>query len=103
MPKTSLLAAVTHELISNQQFDDWADLTEAVKCMCASLKIPYDAGTITAAVRLVERTRPVFRERPRPRNPRHVERPDTVDPIGKDEAAQIIARLQAMIDHAKTA
>ena len=60
MPNEKLIAAVVHELVEFRQFDGWAEITDAVKVQCARLRIPYDSGTITAAVSLVERTRPVF-------------------------------------------
>jgi hypothetical protein len=61
MPNEKLIAAVVHELVTARQFDGWADLTDAVKARCARLRIPYDSGSITAAVTLVARRRQVFR------------------------------------------
>jgi hypothetical protein len=60
MPNEKLIAAVVHELVEFRQFDGWAEITDAIKTRCARLRIPYDSGAITAAVSLVERSRPVF-------------------------------------------
>jgi hypothetical protein len=94
MPNTKQIAAVVHELVAAQLFDDWVGLSEAVKGRCATLRIGYDSGSITDAVKLVERSRPVFVQTRRPvRNPQHVERDDDARPLSRHEAADLYARL----------
>ena len=58
--KGGVVAAVVHELLKVEQFETLADLSEAVKCRCAALRLPYDAGAVSEAVRWVQRSRPVL-------------------------------------------
>jgi hypothetical protein len=60
MPNEKLIAAVVHDLVAARRFYGWADLTDAVKARCAQLRIPYDSQSVTDAVSLVARRRPVF-------------------------------------------
>jgi hypothetical protein len=80
------------------------DLSEAVKDRCVALHIAYDSGTITEAVKLVERTRPVFVPLRRAMvNPRHVERIDEdVRPLSRAEAADLYTRLCAAVVREQT-
>lgn len=94
MPNAKQIAAVVHELVAAQLFDDWVGLSEAVKGRCATLRIGYDSGSITDAVKLVERSRPVFvPARPAVRNPQHVERVDDARPLSRHEASDLYVRL----------
>jgi len=54
---TKRLAAVVHDVVMHERFATAADLKEAVKQRCARLRLPYDSGTLAAALDLVERTR----------------------------------------------
>jgi hypothetical protein len=97
MPNAKQIAVVVHELVAAQLFDDWVGLSEAVKGRCATLRIGYDSGSITDAVKLVERTRPVFAsaKHVRASNPQHVERVDDARPLSRSEAADLMGRLYA--------
>jgi len=86
---TRLLAAIVHDVIDRDGFTTIADLADAVKARCARLRIPYDAATITAAIALVARTRPVLEPTPG--------RPETIavdpSPISTADAKAILRRL----------
>src|SRR5262245_25521513 len=62
--KTPVIAAVLHELLKAESFDTIPDLKEALKCRCATLRIPYERNLISEALDLVERTRQVVHEKP---------------------------------------
>ncbi len=98
MASNGVIAAVVHDVLAAEKFDAVADLSEAVKCRCASLKIPYDAGAVTEAIQLVERTRPVVATGIRPlKRVEHLERLDDVQPISRAEAADLWPRLVAAL------
>ena len=63
-----VVAAVIHELLKVDTFPNEGTLAEAIKARCASLRIPYDSGTVGAAMVLVGRTRPLVE--PAPAQPR---------------------------------
>jgi hypothetical protein len=97
MASMGVIAAVIHDVLTAEKFDAVADLSEAVKRRCATLKIPYDAGTVTEAIQVVERTRPVVApmgiKRIKP-----LERvDDDVRPITRAEAAELWPRLVAAV------
>jgi len=99
-PNVKLIAAVVHELVATDVFDDWVSLSEAIKARCAMLQIAYDSGSITDAVRLVERSRPVLRtQQPARTNPHHVERVDDARPLSRTEATDLYRRLS--VAHAR--
>lgn len=58
----AVLVPVIHELLNTERFATFPDLIETVKCRCARLHIPYDAGAISAALDVVSRTRPLLRD-----------------------------------------
>lgn len=60
MATQSVITAVVHELLKREQFTTYADLSETVKARCARLRLRYDAGAVSDAIRVVERTRPVL-------------------------------------------
>jgi hypothetical protein len=99
MASAGVIAAVVHDVLTAEKFESVADLSEAVKRRCATLKIPYDAGTITDAIHLVERTRPVVAMGITPlRRITHLERiDDDVRPITRAEAADLWPRIVAAV------
>jgi hypothetical protein len=99
MARNGVIAAVVHDVLTAQNFEAISDLSEAVKCRCATLKIPYDAGAVTEAIRQVERTRPVVAPGLRPlKRVEHLERlDDDVKPISRTEAADLWPRLVAAL------
>jgi hypothetical protein len=94
MAASPVISAVIHDLLNRQSFDDFSDLCETVKCRCAVLKIPYDSGSVTDALSLVARTRPLLRQ-PAARRMWHVEQADDSRPLSKAEAADLWPRLLA--------
>jgi hypothetical protein len=92
MASGNLIAAVVYDVLQRESFTALADLAEAVKGRCAALHLAYDAGLVSEALHLVERTRPLLGA-PRVTNPRHVERIDTVVPLSRAEAADLCRRL----------
>jgi hypothetical protein len=92
--KGRLLARLARVLLARETFETLTDLTEALKCECARLKIRWTNDDISAAYRLIESNRPlpgtVLR---RPTNPQHVERDDDARPLSRHEAADLYARL----------
>jgi hypothetical protein len=100
MAKVGLIAAVIHDVLTAEKFDAVADLSEAVKRRCATLKIPYDAGTVTEAIQVVERTRPVVAPMgiKRIKRIKPLERvDDDVQPITRAEAADLWPRVVAAV------
>jgi hypothetical protein len=102
MASAGVIAAVVHDVIQAEKFETLSDLADAVKCRCALLKIPYDAGAVTEAIQLVERTRPVVAAGVKPIRPikrfEHIERlDDDVRPITRAEAADLWPRLVAAV------
>src|SRR5262245_43231293 len=55
--KHPIIAAVLHELLKRESFATYPDLKEALKCRCATLRIPYEQDKISEAPDLVERNR----------------------------------------------
>lgn len=88
---TGVIAALLHELLKRGTFATAADLKDAVKARCAVLRIPYDSGTIAEAIDSVERTRRTLPDPlPRVTNPKHIERPDEVRPMTREEASSLL-------------
>ena len=72
-----LLATVVRQLLKVEQFETLADLTEALKCRCATLRIPWTNDAITDAYHLIDTNTPLLkRSRPAP-----VPDPDPVAPV----------------------
>jgi hypothetical protein len=92
MATQSVITAVVHELLNRESFATYVDLAETVKDRCAKLRLPYDAGRVSDAIRVVERTRPVLHTHRAVANPRHIERIDA-RPVSKADATRILARL----------
>jgi hypothetical protein len=57
--KNPVLAALVHELVKVERFETLSDLSEATKVAAARLKIPYGPTSISEALALVARTRPL--------------------------------------------
>lgn len=90
MHTEKVITAIVHELLNAYRFASYFDLVDTVKWRCAKLRIPYDAGVITDAIRVVERTRPLFPPAAR----RRVERaPAPGRVISRAEATRILERL----------
>jgi hypothetical protein len=93
-PRGRLLARLVRTLLARETFETLTDLTEALKCECARLKIRWTNDDISAAYRLIESNRPLPGAPPRRVNPQHVERvDDDVRPLSRHEAADLYARL----------
>src|SRR5262245_49634452 len=93
MCRSPVLVALLHEMLNEQTFDQFADLTAELKCRAARLRIPYDASRITVAFCAVAQSGPLLRPAPRTREPE----PDP-KPITRDEATDLLARLFALED-----
>ena len=93
------LAALTHAIVARSgPAASYAELKGAVADQAARLRIPYDAGTVTAAIALVERTRPVLEPLPMLAR-RAVERPPEPAPDpSREEASRIVADLLARFE-----
>jgi len=91
MASQSVITAVVHELLKRESFSTYVDLAETVKDRCAKLRLPYDAGRVNDAIRVVERTRPCVTQQP-VAYPRRRER-DAVRPVSKADATRILAGL----------
>jgi head-tail adaptor len=86
-----LIARIVRTLLASEHFDSLADLTEALKCRCARLRIRWTNDDINAAYRLIASNTPLPGAL-LPRRTFHVERePDGV--ISHTEAAAILERL----------
>ncbi len=91
-PKTTVLAALAHDVVRRAQpFDSWADAAEALKQAAAVRKVHYDVEQVTEALRLVARTRPVFRHDDRLGVPRRPAPRDEARPYSRDEAVAFLA------------
>jgi len=91
-PRTDVIAAITHDVLSDRQFTTESDLVEAVKCRCARLHVPYDSGRVLAAITLVARTRPVVVP---PARPARLGPPEAFTfAVGRAEAAEIMAMIR---------
>jgi hypothetical protein len=103
MASAGVITAVVYDVVNAEKFETLSDLADAVKCRCATLKIPYDAGAVTDAIYQVERTRPVVVPGLRPiKRFEHLERlEDDVRPITRAEAADLWPRLVAAVQRAQ--
>ena len=57
--KGRLVAKLTRELLQRESFDGLPDLTEALKCRCARLRIRPSNDDINDAYRLIESNTPL--------------------------------------------
>lgn len=90
--RSSVLAAVVYDVLARESFETAADLSEAVKCRAARLRIPYDGAGVTAALETVARSRPLLREREGVRLTPGTLRP--AEPgVSRADAAAILAGL----------
>lgn len=87
-----LLAKLTRALLRAETFESLPDLTEALKCRCATLRIRYSPDDITDAYRLIRSNTPLPGDPERP--PILVERPPEPDLFPRHEAADLLARLR---------
>jgi hypothetical protein len=98
--RPSVIVALIHELLNAERFAVHADLCEVVKCRCARLRIPYDAGRICAALDIVERTRPLLvvdgpRIAPAPRRDVHT------FTVSRREAAELMNLIRQRLARAR--
>lgn len=93
-PGTKLIVRVLQDLVRTEHFEDYADLSEALKRRCAKLKIRYDSGLISDAIDRLERggKTPLIA---RPRRPRLVERTPDYVPLSRDDATRLKQELLA--------
>ena len=92
--KSRLLAKLVWELLKGEPFETLADLTEALKCRCARLKIRWTNDDIVDAYRLIRSNTPL------PGDPiRHVwvERKPEPEIIDRDTAATLLQQMPAQI------
>ena len=89
--KSRLLAKLVRALLQAESFDTLADLTEALKCRCAALRIAWTNDDIGHAYRLIASNTPLPGRLPRRR--RLVERPPDPPVISRDEAAHLVRQL----------
>ena len=93
-----LVVRVLQGLTAATVFESYGDLAEALKRRLATLRIPYDSATVSAAIDQLERG---GRKRivPLPIQPRRhlVEKPIEPDPIDKAAASAIMADLEARL------
>jgi hypothetical protein len=92
--KGGLLAKLTRELLQRESFDSLADLTEALKCRCAELRIRPTNDDISDGYRLISSNMPLPGAQP-PR--RLVERPPEPEVISRRDAERILANLQERV------
>jgi hypothetical protein len=86
-----MVAKILRELLQQQRFTDLADLTEALKCRCAQLKIRGYSRLVPRACDLVASNRPLVSPAPRPRD---VVRAES-RPLSRREASALWATLSA--------
>ena len=88
--RSRLLARIVRTLLASETFESLGDLTEALKCRCAQLRIRWTPDDITEAYRRVGSNTPL------PGQPvcrRLVERPTDTASVSRSEAAEILERL----------
>src|SRR6185436_1184104 len=90
----SVIAALVHELVKVQRFAEMGDLVESVKRRCARLRIPYDGGLVTEAIRSVSRTRPVLADAPQPERIRHEVIADSQQ-MSREDASRLLAKIRS--------
>lgn len=90
--QTRLLAKLVRDLVATENFETFADLTDALKWRCARLKIRPTDDAINGAYALVGSNRSLLVD---PRRPPRVARVDQADDvvISKTEATAILRRL----------
>ena len=93
--KGRLLAKLVWELLKTGACESLADLTEALKCRCARLRIQWTNDDITSAYRLISSNTPLPGDVPRPRV--LVERPPEPEVFSRVDAAHALAALQAQL------
>jgi hypothetical protein len=102
--QSRLLARLLRELLATEKFESLADLTEALKCRCAKLRIRWTPDDISHAYRLIESNtslpgltplKPIRHITPLER----VE--DDVRPITRAEAAELWPRIVAAVQRAQ--
>jgi hypothetical protein len=90
-----LLAKLVWALLKTGDCATLPDLTEALKCRCAQLRIRWTNDDINAAYRLISSNTPLPGDRPRP--PVLVERLPEAETFTRVDAAQVLATVQAKL------
>lgn len=90
-PNHRTLAAVVHELLRQHAFDSIGDLVEETKMRAARLGLPYDSGSVSEALRLVERTRPLLASTTAPR--RVEPEPEQLRELTAAEATEVLTAI----------
>ena len=95
---TKLVVRVLQDLVAAARFEDYGALAEALKRRCAALKVPYDAGLVSAAIDQLDRGgRTPLIPSSLPRVHELVERPPDGPIVSRTDAAQILATLRARL------
>lgn len=91
-PGTKLIVRVLQDVVKTERFDSYADLSEALKCRCAKLKIHYDSGLVQYAIDQLERggKTPLIAQ---PRRRRLVERVPDYVPLSRADAERLTHEL----------
>jgi hypothetical protein len=90
-----LLAKIVRELLKRDTCESLPDLTEALKCRCARLRIRWTNDGINDAYRLISSNTALPGDRPRV--PVLVERPPEPETFSRVDAALVLATLQARL------
>jgi hypothetical protein len=95
-PALRLVVKVLQDVTRRQRFTSYADLSEAAKCRCARLKVPYDQELVSQAIDQLERggTRPLIAAA---QAPPKVEAPPLGEVLGRADAARIISEVRARL------
>jgi hypothetical protein len=87
---TKLIVRVLQDVVRAERFESYADLTEALKCRLARLKIPYRSDVIQQAIdRLECGGQHQLIQRPLSERQRLVERPAEPEIINRPEAKRL--------------
>lgn len=98
--KASPIVPLLYELLRQQHYDNYADLSEDLKCRCARLKIPYDSDLIEAAIVKVEQGgKRRCLQRPVPERKRLIEQPPEPEIIDRADAKRIYDRVLQQPSH----
>lgn len=89
--RSRLLARIVRTLLASETFDSLPDLTEALKCRCARLRVTWTPDDITEAYRVIASNTTLPGEPVKA--PRYVERERAGMQISKEDARAILDRL----------
>jgi hypothetical protein len=92
---TKRIVCVLQDVLRQESFESYADLTEALKCRLAQLKLPYRSDWIGEAIEQLERggRQPVIRRQTPPPAPAH----PTAPAVSREEAARLVRQLRARV------